>query len=174
MMYFKRYVKAASIIEFVAQRLGKSVDEAYREVIWKLEDAFGDPMRGLEEAVIRGDTVLRNAGIPEEWIEHIVEAARNHVKVKTLRISGIITVRSFEPDGVERIKKVLMEAKKVIDSSGKRVSGRIYNIGSPKYRVDLQGYDYKELESVLDEVVERASKTAKELNVEFSFERLKL
>jgi translation initiation factor 2 subunit 1 len=171
-MYFKRYLKAASIIEYVAKELGKSVDDAYREVIWKLEDAYGDPMRGLEEAVIRGREAFEKAGIPEEWIEPLLQAAKVHVKVKTVKISGVFTLQSKAPDGVERIRSVLEAARKALEGAGLNVKGRIYTIGSPRYRIDVQGYDYKELEKALQAAVKAAEEAADEMKVDFSFERL--
>ena len=71
MLWWKRYVKAAKIIELIAEKIGKNIDEAYEQVIWRLEDFYGDPMYGLEEAVLRGDEALREAGIPEEWINPV-------------------------------------------------------------------------------------------------------
>ena len=171
-MYFKRYLKAASIIEYVANKLGKSVDDAYKEVIWKLEDKYGDPMRGLEEAVIRGSEALMEAGVPEEWIEPLMEAAKTHVKVKTVKISGVFTLQALHSDGIDRIRRVLEEARKAIESSGLNVKGRIYTIGSPRYRIDLQGYDYKELEKALKAAVAAAERTAEDLNVSFKFDRI--
>ncbi len=172
LMYFKRYVKAASIIEYVAKDLGKSVEEAYKEVIWKLEDHYGDPMKGLEEAVIRGPEALKEAGITDEWIEPLMSAAKVHVKVKTLKISGIMTLQSMAPDGVERIRDVLLTLKKSLEEPSLKVRGRVYSVGSPRYRVDLQGYDYKELEKALSKALEAAEERAEDLEVAFKFERI--
>ena len=38
MRWWKRYSKACKIVEIVAEKLKKGVDEAYREVVWRLED----------------------------------------------------------------------------------------------------------------------------------------
>ena len=173
MMEFKRKVKAATIIELVAQQIGKSVDEAYREVIWKLEDTYGDPMTGLEQAVIYGRSALEEAGIPEEWIEPLLEAARTHVRVKQVRISGVFTLRSMAPDGVERIRRVLLAARDNARVEGEEVRVRVYTIGAPRYRIDLQSHDYKILEEALQKALEAAEDEADELGVEYSFERLK-
>jgi len=171
MAFYKRYVKAATLILLLAGKLGKSVDEAYK-VLWALEDAYGDPLAGLERAVLEGAQALREAGIPEEWVEPLAEIARTHVEVKTVKISGIMTVKSSESDGVNRVKSVLLKAKSVLESGG-RVKARLYTVGAPRYRVDLEGHDYKTLEAILKKAVDEASKEAKRLGVEFSFERLK-
>ncbi|BAA79394.2 translation initiation factor 2 alpha subunit [Aeropyrum pernix K1] len=172
MMFYKRYLKAATLVELIAEKLGKSVDEAYREVLWKLEDAYGDPMKGLEAAVLQGREALEKAGVPEEWIEPLLETAKTHVRVKTVKITFYLTLRSMAGDGVERVRKVLEAAKSQIESfKDSKVVARIYTVGAPKYRVELQGYNYKTLEKALEKMVEAARKTASKLGVEFSFER---
>ena len=173
MMEFKRKMKAATIIELVAKEIGKSADEAYKEVIWKLEDAYGDPMTGLEQAVIYGREALEEAGIPEEWIEPLLKAAQTHVRVRQVKISGIFTLRSMAPDGVERIRKVLLAARDNAKVEGEEVRVRIYTIGAPRYRIDLQSHDYKVLEEALSRATQAAEEEAEELDVEYAFERLK-
>lgn len=174
MMWYKRTLKAATLIEMTSEKLGKSVDEAYKEVIWKLEDAYGDAMTGLEQAVIYGESALREAGIPEEWIPHILEAARKHVEVRSVRISGILTLRTTAPDGVRRIRKILVDAREAGKSAAEKVNVRIYTVGAPRYRVDVQGHDYRDLEEALNSIVETAQDLAGQLDVEFGFERLKV
>ncbi len=176
MMQYKRKVKAATLVILVAQKIGKSVDEAYREVIWKLEDAYGDAMTGLENAVIYGEQALRDAGIPEDWIKPVLEAAKTHIEVKQVKISGIITATSREPDGVERIRELLLTIKNEIDKAlgdEDKYQVRIYTIGAPKYRIDLTGHDPKTLEKALSKAIKRAEKKATKLKVEMSYERLR-
>ncbi|MCE4619356.1 MAG: translation initiation factor IF-2 subunit alpha [Desulfurococcales archaeon] len=173
MIDYKRRLKAASIIELVAKDMGKTLDEAYKEVIWKLEDAYGDPMSGLERAVIYGREALEEAEIPEEWIEPLLEAAKTHIKIKQVKISGIFTLRSFASDGVERIKKVLVKARENAVVEGEEIKVRVYTIGAPRYRIDLQSHDYKILEKALQKSLKVAEKEASKLGIEYSFERLK-
>ncbi|MCE4612596.1 MAG: translation initiation factor IF-2 subunit alpha [Desulfurococcales archaeon] len=173
MAWFKRTLKAATLIEMVGEKLGKTRDEVYREVIWKLEDAYGEPMVGLEQALIHGRKALEEAGIPDEWIEPLIEVARSHVKLKQVKISGILVLRSTKPDGIHRIRKVLKALKEAIDSTDSKINSRVYSTGAPRYRVDLYSHDYKVLESALQRALERASSVAKEVGVELSFERLK-
>ncbi len=173
MMWYKRTLKAATLIEMTAEKLGKSVDDAYKEVIWRLEDTYGDAMTGLEQAVIYGEKALRDAGIPEEWIQPLLEVAKRHVEVRSVRISGILTLRTTAPDGVERIRKILLQAREAGKSASDNVTIRIYTVGAPRYRVDVQGHDYRDLEEALSRIVETAKSLAGELEVESGFERLK-
>ncbi len=173
MLWWKRYLKASKMIELVAEKNGKSIEEAYKEVVWKLEDYYGDPLYGLEEAVLRGPDALREAGIPEEWIEPLYNEALRHVKVKMVRIRGILTLRCLKPDGVERIKEVLKTIEENIVDEEQKVKGRVYLLGSPRYVIEITAPDYKTAERILGNALKKAEKLTKKLGVEISFEREK-
>lgn len=174
MMWWKRTLKAANLIERVAEQLGKDKDEAYK-ILWLLNDYYGDALTGLEQAVIYGEEALREAGVPEEWIGPLLETARSRVEVRQVKISGIFTLTTMESDGVERIRKVLVAAREAATSGdeGKHVKARVYTIGAPRYRIDLTSHDYKILERALERAVETAEDLASDLNVTFKFERIK-
>ena len=173
MMWWKRTLKAANILERIAEKIGRPIDEAY-QILWKLDDTYGDAMTGLEQAVIYGEDALREAGVPEDWIKPIIEEARSKVEIRQVKISGIFTLTTLEGDGVERIKKVLIEARDTAVRSGEgHVKARVYTIGAPRYRIDLTSHDYKILENALSEAVEAAEDLASRLNVSFKFERIK-
>ncbi|MEB3756756.1 MAG: translation initiation factor IF-2 subunit alpha [Desulfurococcales archaeon] len=173
MMQFKRRVKATTLVTMVAEKIGANIDEAYQEVIWPLEDHYGDLMTALEYAVIEGPEALKQAGIPERWIEPLYETAVKHVEVKQVKISGMLEIRSLAPDGVERIKKLLTSIMKYSSKRDGSVTVKVYTIGAPKYRIDLTGYDYKTLEAALSKALKRAEKEAKKLGLEFNFARIK-
>ncbi len=175
MMEYKRKVKAATLIKIVGEQLGKSEIDAYREVIWKLEDKYGDAMAGLENAVLYGEQALRDAGVPEEWIKPLLEAAKTHVEVKQVKLSWLITATSKEPDGVDRIKSVLTNIKKNIErQAGNDVSQiRLYTVGAPKYRLDVSGHDPKTIDRLVTKVLERIAKKAPKQSVELSFSKMR-
>ncbi|WFO76305.1 translation initiation factor IF-2 subunit alpha [Desulfurococcaceae archaeon MEX13E-LK6-19] len=172
MMWWKRYVKAAKIVEIVAQKIGKPIDEAYEKVIWKLEDYYGDPLYGLEEAVLRGPEALREAGVPEDWIEPLMQEINRHIKIKKVRIRGTFILRSLKPYGVEDIKKILLTIPEVAKKFEK-VSVKVYTLGAPRYVVEVEAPDYKIAEKALSAIVEQATTMAKDLGVEAKFEREK-
>lgn len=173
MMWWKRTLKAVAVIEKAAEALGASADEAH-SILWKLNDAYGDALTALEQAVVYGVKPLVAAGVPERWAEAIYEVAKARVEVRQVKISGVFTLQSFDGDGVERIRRVLMAARDAAQSGDpEHVKVRIYSVGVPRYRIDLMGHDYKVLEEALERTVEKAQEAASALNVSFKFERLK-
>jgi len=174
MIWWKRTLKAAAIAEMVAKQIGKDPSKAYDEVIWPLDNYYGDSLTGLEQAIVYGPKALREAGIPEEWIEPLIREARDRVEIRRVQISGILSLQTFSSDGIDRIKAILKQAEEAatkVDPDSIKV--RLYTIGSPRYRVDIISHDYKILEKALKALVEAAEKKAKELGVETSFQRLK-
>ncbi len=173
MLEWKRAQKAEKILEIAAQKLGKTLDEAYEEAGWKIEEYYGELMAGLEQAAMRGPQALIQAGVPEEWAKVIAEEAARHIEIKKVKISGVFNLRSLAPDGVERIKSVLIKAREAANSVSKDIETRVYTLGAPRYRIEIEAYDYKTAEKALAEALKAAEGAAKELNVEYSFTREK-
>ena len=172
MIEWKRAQKAEKILELAAQRLGRSLDEAYEQAGWKLENHYGEIMAGLEQAVIRGVEALREAGVPEEWARVLEEEAGKHIEVKRVKIKGILTLHTLKPDGVDRIKEVLKVFSEAADGASD-LKIRVYTIGAPRYRVEVEANDYKSAERVLEKTLEKALSRARELEVAARFEREK-
>lgn len=166
MMWWKRYVKACKIVEIVASKLGKSIEEAYREVVWKLEDHYGNPYVGLEEAVVSGREALLKAGVPETWVDELIAEASKHVKVKTVRKRTVVSLRSLERKGVEIIKGILSTIEEKYSRQNVKVEA--YTLGSPRYAIEVYAYDYKEAEKTLREVIDDLMKLCSERKVECS------
>jgi translation initiation factor 2 subunit 1 len=170
---FKRSQKAEKILEMIAQRLGKSLEEAYREVGWKLEDYFGDLMTAFEEIATRGEELLTEIEIPEEWIPAIVEEVKKRIKPKSVKIRGIITLSTTASDGVDKIKEILELLASSVKSSG-NLSVRIYTVGAPRYAVEVLAEDYKIAEKALAEALNNARNAASKHGIELVFERERL
>ncbi|HDN76180.1 MAG TPA: translation initiation factor IF-2 subunit alpha [Acidilobales archaeon] len=170
---WKRAQRAEKILEMAARSINKTLDEAYEEVGWKLEDFYGEIFAAFEEAAYKGPDVLKEAGISDEWIEALMEQIRKHIVIKKIKIQGIITLFTLASDGVMRIKKALGEPLSKVPQS-KDLAIRVYSVGSPRYRVEVIATDYKSAEKVLREYLRMVEDLAKQLDLNFSFERERL
>lgn len=171
MMWWKRYVKAAKIAELVAESLGKTKEAAYKEVVWKLEDSYGDPLYALEEAVLSGRDILEKAGIPSEWIEPLLNEAKRHIKVKEVSIRVRLLLQSRHPDGVERVRKVLDVIAESLNSENAKF--KLYSAGAPRYILEVYSHDYKTAESIVEKILKKAEEASSEYGVIFKGEREK-
>ncbi|HDI31645.1 MAG TPA: translation initiation factor IF-2 subunit alpha [Thermofilum sp.] len=168
---WKRAQRAEKLLEIAADRLGKSLEEAYREAGWKIEDHYGDIFTGLEEAALNGKEALLKAGVPGSWAEILAEVAKSYIKISKARISGIFTVKCLQRDGIDRLKRVLTSWEGKVNDPNIKV--RMYTLGSPRYKVDIEALDYKTAEKTLKTIVDSVISTAKEEECQANFERLK-
>lgn len=168
---WKRSVKAHKLLEIIAEKLKIPIREVYEKIGWKLEDKYGEIYAGFEEAVMRGEEALLEAGVSKELLEPLIEEIKKHVEIKKVKISGILYLQSLSPRGILDVKTSLLEGLRVELPRG--VNLRLYTIGSPRYKVEVVAEDYKTAEGALAKVVEAIEGKAEELNVNFKFEREK-
>ena len=83
-------------------------------------------------------------------------AKRSRSKPERVKVSATLEMSCYKPNGIELIKAALLKAKKV--KRGQDALVRIYTIGAPKYRVEVEAKGYPEAERRLREVVETAIK----------------
>ncbi|HIC99532.1 MAG TPA: translation initiation factor IF-2 subunit alpha [Pyrodictiaceae archaeon] len=171
MIEWKRAQKAEKILELAAQKLGKTLEEAYDEAGDKIVNYYGELMAGLEQAAMRGEEALLEAGVSPEWAKIIAEEAKRHIEIRRVKVFGTLVLRTLEGDGVERIRKILLEGGNVAKSVSKDVEVEIYATGTPRYRIEIIANDYKTAEKALKKALERMEELAKKLNVEMSFTR---
>ncbi|MEM1982657.1 MAG: translation initiation factor IF-2 subunit alpha [Sulfolobales archaeon] len=172
LLEWKRAQRAEKLLEIVSIKVGRTLNDAYKEVGWRLEDTYGEIFAGLELTAYQGEEVLRKAGVPDEWIGPIMEELKKHIEVKKVKIQGLLMLTSTEPDGVIKIKDVLLKPLEVLSKElNRNTSIKVYTIGAPRYRVEVVATDYKHAEKILNNYTLIAQNTAKELNVNYSFER---
>jgi len=167
---WKRKRRARSLLSTAANRLNIPVEEVVDAVWDRLEGEFGEVYAGLEAVAEEGPGLLLELGVPEHIAKAVAEVASERIRKKEARISGILTLSSPAPDGVERIRKALLEAEAACPSGAKT---NIYTIGAPRYRVEVMAEDYKTAEKALKAVVEKALTVIEELGGQGSFEREK-
>ena len=168
---WKRTRRAWKILEAAAKKLGASLEKAYSDVWLKLEAVYGDVLAGFEEAAVAGAEALRRAGVPDKWIEALMEEVPKHIRIKQVRIAGRLIMTTYEPDGVYRIREIFKALAEIPEED---VTIKVYTEGAPRYVVELVGSDYKVLEATLSELVSKAEALGKMLGVSVSFERIKL
>lgn len=169
LVQWKRLQKADKILELVSQKLNKKEIEAWQQVGWKLEEKYGDILVALEKAVKEGDKVLLSAGVPGEWVKPLIEEAGKHSEEKRVKVSQVIMLRSKDPDGIEKIKKVFEEISEISKAYEEElINLKIYTIGAPRYRIDLIGTDGKELSKIMSELLVKLREISKEEGVEFN------
>ncbi|MDT7861248.1 MAG: translation initiation factor IF-2 subunit alpha [Saccharolobus sp.] len=168
-LQWKRLQRLDKILEIVSQKLKINEKEAWEQVAWRLEEKYADPFIAIEKAVKEGEKILLEAGVPEIWVKPLLEEASKHVEEKKVKVSELITIRTSDPLGVEKIKEVISKAIENIEENSDNILDiRIYTIGAPRYRVDIIGTDAKEVSGVLNNIISNLIKIGKEEKVEIN------
>ena len=135
--------RAAKLLEFASKKMGVEFQKAYETVGKKLEEEFGDLNAALEHAA-RGNKLP----VDENWNRVLIEIAKKNVTFPTYGMTRFINIKSEDSDGVERVRKVLLNLKK---------QGTVVQyISAPKYKVSLSGEDRKKTAMKLQDLCEAA------------------
>ena len=162
---WKNEKKAEKLIEIVAERLSISVDEAYDEFGLELTESY-ETLYGAFEAIAANPDELRE-DYEGDWVETFIEVAAENVSIPYVSIDGILEMKSMAPDGVEDIRKALLDGMAAAD--GAEVS--ITSVGSPKYRIVITADEYKVAEDVMKKVSTAAIKSLTKAGGEATLKR---
>lgn len=163
MLEWKKERKAEAILKSAAEKLKKPEDDA-ETIKDTILEKFGGLYDPLEEAIDEGPEALVKAGLSEEWAQAIVEVSKSKIKLERSKVRGTIAVTCHKPGGLEIIRQTLLGAKKVRRPRGSEI--KIYTVGSPKYRVEIEASSFesaeKALNSVMDDILESIKKAGGE------------
>ncbi|PKP59941.1 MAG: hypothetical protein CVT89_00625 [Candidatus Altiarchaeales archaeon HGW-Altiarchaeales-2] len=150
----KRVQKEEKFIGFVSNELKINRDEI-REILKPLEDKYGTIYEGIEK-IASDNTNVEILSCEDTLLENLVGLINKNVKAKKVEVSGFVMLKSYDADGVERIKKIFKMA------DAKNVT--ITYIGAPVYKIDVISDEYKTAEKKLKTISEKILNAAKEMN----------
>ncbi|MEW6063265.1 MAG: translation initiation factor IF-2 subunit alpha [Nanoarchaeota archaeon] len=144
---YKQEQKAEKLFETAATKFNKDLKWVYDNFGYNIIERYGSLNTFLQSILEKDESILKEISIPKNIIDTIYKLAKEKIKSKEVNISGNIILKSFQPDGINIIKRVLLNAEK---------GGiKVMYIGSPKYRVSVTAKDYKSAEEILKESVNK-------------------
>jgi len=151
MLEWKKERKAEAILKSAAEKMKKPEEDA--DVIKNtLMEKFGGLYDPLEEALDEGPEALIKAGLSEEWAQAIAEVSKTKIRLERSKVRGTVAVTCHKPGGLEIIRQTLLSAKKVRRPRGSEI--KIYAIGAPKYRIEVEAGSFESAEKTLNSVME--------------------
>jgi translation initiation factor 2 subunit 1 len=154
MQEWKRAQKAEKLLELVAKKIGKSLDDAYEKVGFPMEEEYGEIYAAMEDIAAYGEEILEELKIPAEWKEPLLTIVQENVTVPEVDIKGYLDLRCPTPDGIGAIKKALIKARDSIKEEDVELDIRY--VGSPRYSIRVKAPDYKTAEEVLRKAADKA------------------
>jgi translation initiation factor 2 subunit 1 len=166
---WKRSQKSDKLLEIAAKDIKKTLNQAYKEVGFPLDEKYGEIYTGLEELTISGKEVFKDLEIPPEWHDPLIKVAKDNIVLPTVNITGYLDLRSTQPNGVDVIKEALIFARDSSYGEGIKVDTKY--IKAPRFSVNVTAPEYKEAEEALKSVADRAIEKIKALGGEGTFKR---
>jgi len=164
----KREQRAEKLLELAAGKLGKSLDEAYEEVGFALQDKFGDLYSALESAA-KDKSTLIDVVKDQRWAEVLSDIATSKVEAPSYNIVGYLDLSCPSPNGVEVIKSAMINARDSAKRDG--IDVEFYYVGSPRYRVEVTAPSYKVAENVMQKAVDETIAAVKKAGGKGEFYR---
>jgi translation initiation factor 2 subunit 1 len=164
---WKNNQKAKKLLEMVAKKLGKSIDQCYDEFGKDLIKKYGTLYAGFEEAVYDLDN-LKKDGLTDNFLEAIAAVANENITIPFVEITGHISVNCWLPDGIKHIRDSFSKAE---ESEYEDVDIQVKYIGAPQYLITVKAPDYKIAEDQLKKAVSKIEGEIKNHNGGFEFHR---
>lgn len=146
---WKKDRKGEALLYVVSERLGLPRDEIYEKVGAVLEEKYG-LYDGFENVLKEGVSVLTQLNVSEEIAKVVLQVAEERIRVKTVKVGGILEVRCPRPNGVKCIQEAFSDAKKAHKTKDSKIYFSV--IAAPKYRIEVSAENWKRAEEVLKKV----------------------
>lgn len=145
---WKNEKKAEKLVEIVAANASMSVDEAYELFANEMLELYGTLYDAFESVAMDADEF--RSEYEGDWVDVFISVAIENIIPPYVEISGVMTMRSFAPDGVEVIRNALNKGLSAIGDDEGEVD--ITCVGCPKYRILVRADNYKIAEEILKNV----------------------
>lgn len=141
--------RAEKMLEMTAKDLNKTLDEAYEEIGYLLQENFGSMYEGFKTLVTNPEKINK-INLPKEWVDALKPIAEKNIEQKDFEFRAMLKVRSLDPNGIETVKKILSKAEKSHLS--------VHYIAAPDYMVKYTTKHAKKGEKEFTEILENLSR----------------
>ena len=161
----KRFEKEQGILKNIQEK-GNLSSKQIESIEDKLLSKYDSVYDAIIDIATKNKEALENLEITEE-IKTVIEDISAKIKLPSVEIRGILELSNNKSDGVELIRKILLDIIKENNDSKIEIS----YIGAPKYRLKIIAQDFKTAEKILKPILEKIEKDAKKKNGIFNFTR---
>lgn len=159
----KKFEKGKTLLKSVQEKANLSDKE-----IEKLEDDIYSKFDSVYDAFIEigrnGIKSVKGLKIPKKTADAIEEIC-SKIKLPSVEIRGVMEITNNQPNGIEIIKKVLLDILK------KSSSIDITYLGAPKYRLSIKAEDFKSAEKILKPILLDIQQNIEKKKGQFKFTR---
>jgi len=167
---WKKNRKGEALLNEVAEKVGLPIHEVYQKAGVIIEEKYG-LYEGFEKVVKEGLEVLTKLDIPEDLAKVIAQVAEDRIRIKMVKVRGVLEVRCMKPSGVKCIQEAFIGAGKAHRAKDAKIEFCV--IAAPRYSVEVSADNWKRAEELLEKVSESVVTNITEAGGQGSFKREK-
>ena len=141
----KQELKAENLIKTLGIKLDRPWKELYRELSRNIFEKYSHLHLCFKD-IVSEDVDLIKLGIEKKLADEVKEAVLDKFKPKVISIQGEINIRTYESNGIEKVKKSLVE----IDNLSDKIN--LFYLGAGRYKLIIEDNDYKYAEKNLKKI----------------------
>ena len=135
----KRFEKEQGTLKNIQEK-SNLTDKKIEAIEDKLLSQYDSVYDAMLDIAIKGISQITELKLEKDVLK-VIEDITSKMKLPSVELRGILEVSNNQSDGVELIKKTLLEAEK---TEGAKIE--ITYLGAPKYRLSLISQDFKTAE----------------------------
>lgn len=147
---WKNEQRAVKLLGLVAQSLGVEVEATHGMFAEDLVERYGSLFQAFEVASADTKKFQKEAG-KGPWVPAFLKVAQENLTPPHITVRGTLEVTDPSPDGLDHVREALLEAEKVDPEAI-----TVQYVGAPRYRVQVEGTQYKHAEELLKRATEAA------------------
>ena len=159
----KKYEKGKTLLENLQEK-AKLTDEEVEKLEDKLYTKFDSVYDGFMSIARNGINIVTDLKFTKK-ITTAIEEICSKIKLPSVEVRGIMEITSDKSNGVEIIKKTLLDIIK------KDSAMNITYLGAPKYRISITSEDFKSAEKSLKPIIEEIQTNIEKKKGLFKFTR---
>jgi len=160
----KKYEKGMTLIKNIQEKAKLSESD-----IEKLEDSLFSKYDSIYDAFIeiarKGISSINDLKLSKKVLNAIEEVSTK-IRLPSVEIRGILELTNSKSDGVEIIKKMLLD---VMKEEGETI--QITYLGAPKYRLSIKASDFKTAEKTIKPILSNIQQSIEKKKGTFKFTR---
>ncbi len=154
------------LIEAIAKKFNAEPKKSLEKIGGEIVKDYGSLYSFYYELKEEGPELIKELDIPKKWIDELFSKISEQLEAQKIKIFREFNLKCLESDGIERIKKIFNEMKKIASKNKFEISIRY--ISAPKYVVDVIAKNYKDAEIFVSKLFEKTREIAEKQKVEFS------
>lgn len=146
---YRKNVRGEKILEEIVKRTSLSKEELKQQLL-ELHSNIYDVLVEIK----KNPALLNELKIPKKYHKQILETLEKNIKEKITKIKVQLTLASYEGNGIERIKSLLLHIQN-------ETKAKITYISAPNYLMTIQTTNPKQKEKQIISLLEKIKKERK-------------